>query len=148
MPPKAAAKYVVYIACLAPVVALALTCPEMPEQTKRDWNVEVQAAVGRIGTVKAGELESRVRTMTQDLLGKLPDASRVYLEQMLFAAYCSALREDKQLTESEKARLIADYTREVRKALASQAVRANDPMTPGEGGQTGTQPPGKRSGSR
>ncbi len=53
----------------------------------------------------------------QDLLVKLPNADKLYLEQMMFSAYCSALRDDKSMSESVKARQILDYRRELQKAL-------------------------------
>jgi uncharacterized protein len=52
-------------------------------------------------------------------MGKLPGADRLYLEQMMFSAYCSALGGDKIISESAKARLILEYRRELRKNLES-----------------------------
>jgi len=62
---------------------------------------------------------TKTRVITQDLLGKLPDASKLYLEQMLFAAYCSALRDDRSISEGEKAIRLQAYAREVRGTIAS-----------------------------
>ena len=50
-----------------------------------------------------------MKVATQDLLGKLPDAGEIYLEQMIFSAFCSALRDDKKMTEAEKAQKIQEY---------------------------------------
>ena len=94
-------------------VALALECPKVPEQTIKDWEVEVNAAVAKIGPVSGGELKTKTKNATQDILGKLPNADRVYLEQMLFATYCSALRDDKVLLESQKAQRLNEYIGEV-----------------------------------
>src|ERR1035437_8919593 len=87
----------------------ALECPKAPEQIKKDWEVEVNAAVLRIGPVKGAELKTKTKKAAEDLLGKLPDAGKVYLEQMMFSAYCTALRDDKTVNESEKARLLKEY---------------------------------------
>src|SRR5262245_52190727 len=95
----------------------ALDCPQIPEQARKDLEVAVKAAVMRIGPAKGAELETRTRIVTQDLMGKLPQADRVYLEQMMYATYCSALRDDKTLSESEKAKQIRTYNLEVRKTL-------------------------------
>jgi hypothetical protein len=110
------------VACLIIIVhgsAIALDCPKAPEQIKKNWEVEVNAAIAKIGPVKGGELITKTRNATQDLLGKLPDAGRVYLEQMMYSAYCSGLRDDKTMKDSEKAKLLREYNREVRKAIAS-----------------------------
>jgi hypothetical protein len=89
----------------------------MPEQTKADWGTEVEAAVVRIGPAKGAELAVRTKSETLDLLGRLPESDRVYLEQMMYAAYCSALRADSKMPESEKASLIRTYNEEVRSTI-------------------------------
>lgn len=106
--------------------ALGLDCPKTPEQVKKDWEVEVAAAIVKIGPVKGGELKTRTRNATQDLLGKLPDAGRIYLEQMMFSAYCSALRDDKTIKESEKAKLLKAYSAEVRNTIARSSSRRKE----------------------
>jgi len=106
--------------------ALGLDCPKAPEQVKKDWEVEVAAAIVKIGPVKGGELATRTRNATHDLLGKLPDAGRIYLEQMMFAAYCSALRDDKTIKDSEKAKLLKAYSAEVRNTIARSSSRGKE----------------------
>lgn len=98
--------------------AAALDCPEPPQQTRKDWDTQIKAEVGRIGPVRGAELQTRVSSVTHDLLGKLPGADRLYLEQMMFSAYCSALRDDKVMAESAKAVQILDYRRELQRAFA------------------------------
>lgn len=97
--------------------ALAMECPAPPVQSRKDWENEIKAEVGRIGIVKGAQLETRVRTATQDLMGKLPGADRVYLEQMMFSAYCSALRDDPSVSGAEKSRQILEYRRALSAAL-------------------------------
>ena len=104
-------------------IALAIVCPPQPEQSIRDWEVEVNAAVAKIGPVSGGELKTKTKNATQDILGKLPNADRVYLEQMLLATYCSALRDDKALSESQKTQRLNEYIGEVRKAIQQQNPR-------------------------
>ena len=99
----------------------ALDCPQIPQQARKDLEVAVKAAVGRIGPAKGAELETLTRATTQDLMGKLPQADRVYLEQMMYATYCSALRDDQTLSESAKAAQIRTYNVEVRKTLLGPA---------------------------
>jgi len=99
----------------APV--LAMECPSPPVQSRKDWESEVKAEVGRIGIVRGAQLETKVRTATQDLMSKLPGADRVYLEQMMFSAYCTALRDDPKLSGAEKSRQVLDYRRALNAAL-------------------------------
>ena len=97
--------------------ALAMECPTPPVQSRKDWDTEVKAEVGRIGVVRGALLETRVRSATQDLMGKLPGADRVYLEQMMFSAYCTALRDDPKVSGTEKSRQILEYRRALNAAL-------------------------------
>lgn len=98
-------------------LAFALDCPKFPELAQKDWEVKVGAEVAKIGNLKGAELKTTTRSVTQDLLTKLPDSGKVYLEQMMFAAYCSTLRDDKTLTETEKSERIKEYNREVRNTI-------------------------------
>src|SRR5688500_4670366 len=101
--------------------ASALDCPAAPVQANKDWETQVRAEVGKIGPVTGSQLETRVKSVTNDLMGKLPGADKLYLEQMMFSAYCSALRGDKTISESAKARQILEYRRELRKNLEPAA---------------------------
>jgi len=98
-------------------IVLALDCPPFPEQVSKDWQVEVEGAVGKIGRVSGAELKGRTRNATQDLLGKFPDAGRVYLEQMMLSSYCSSLRDDKKLSDTEKSKKLKEYLEEVRRTM-------------------------------
>lgn len=109
----------------------------MPVQVRTESQVEVNAAIARIKRVQVGELQTAVKTVTKDLLGKLPQADRVYLEQMMLATYCSAVRDDKSLSESHKAKKIDAYTREVRKNL----YPPQEPLPPQQVPQQKQQPP-------
>lgn len=101
----------------------ALDCPKQPTQISRDWESEVNATVGRIGAVKGGELKTKAKVATQDLLGKLPDSARIYLEQMMYSSYCSALRDDNSLKDHEKAKLLKVYNTEIRKTITATKVK-------------------------
>lgn len=95
-----------------------IQCPAQPEQASKDSKVAVKAAIGQLGPVKAGDFSTAVERTTLDLLGKLPQADKLYLEQMLFSAFCSSVRNDKKLSDSEKSRALRDYASEVRRTLA------------------------------
>ena len=106
-----------YSVLLMPCATQALDCPGIPEQARSDLEIEVRAAVGKIGSAKGTELETRTRNITQDLLGKLPQADKVYLEQMMYATYCSTLRDDPALSESQKSARIKAYNLELKRIL-------------------------------
>src|SRR4030042_466062 len=105
----------------------ALDCPKMPEQANKDWEVEVNAAIAKLGPIKGGELEVNVRNTTNDLLAKLPDAAWVYLEQMMLSAYCSSLRDDRTIKEPEKRKLRKKYLDEVRKTIKQKLAPPQKP---------------------
>lgn len=100
--------------------SFALECPEFPTQTTNDWSAEIKTAVGKLGPAKAGELEVKLKETTYDLLAKLPKADNIYLEQMMFAAYCTALRDDKSQTELQKSILLREYRDKLKETLKKQ----------------------------
>lgn len=104
-------------AMLVSAPTLAMDCPQPPVQANKDWDAQVRAEVGKIGPVRGAELQTRVKSATHDLLAKLPGADKLYLEQMMFSAYCSALRDDKLISESAKAQQILDYRRQLQASL-------------------------------
>ena len=110
-------------------VALAIVCPPLPEQTGKDWEGEVNAAIARIGPVSGGEVRTKVKTVIQDLLGKYPDAGKIYLEQMKYSTICSSIRDDKTLTEGEKRKQLTEYDLEFQKANEHPSPLAKPPAS-------------------
>jgi len=110
--------------------AFALDCPAPPAQSAKDWDTTVKAAVAKIGPVTGGELESRVKSATTEVLSKYPQSNTLYLEQMMFASYCSALRDDRTLQEAAKARLISEYGRTLRASLHAQTAPSKPLLEP------------------
>ncbi len=117
-------KMVVYttlaLAMLSLSQVFALDCPKFPEQAKKDWEIMVAAEALKIGPLKGAELKTTTRNATRDLFANLPDAGRVYLEQMMLATYCSSLRDDKTLSDTEKSKRLKEYIGEVRKVIRAQ----------------------------
>jgi uncharacterized protein len=107
----------VAILLAAPLNATALDCPAMPQQSQRDIDVAVGVAIGRLGQASGPQLQTETRTVTNDLLRRLPRADRVYLEQMMYATYCSSLRDNAALSETERNTRIQMYNRELRATL-------------------------------
>jgi hypothetical protein len=102
----------------------ALDCPKFPEQTKNDWEInisaEVKAKVAKIIPLSGAELKTTTRRTTRDLFANIPDAGNLYFEQMMLAKYCSSLRDDKTLTETEKSKRLKSYINEVRQTINSE----------------------------
>ena len=128
-------KMVVYttlaLAMLSLSQVFALDCPKFPEQAKKDWEIMVAAEALKIGPLKGAELKTTTRNATRDLFANLPDAGRVYLEQMMLATYCSSLRDDKTLSDTEKSKRLKEYIGEVRKVIRAQNSthpKANQPL--------------------
>lgn len=116
------------VSLAAPAVAYAqIQCPSPPQQVSKDATVAVQVAVGRLGPVKAGEFSTNVQNTTRDLLGSLPKGDRVYLEQMMFAAFCSSLQSDNSLSGQEKTKALRDYAREVRQTVSPASSPSPNP---------------------
>lgn len=104
-------------------VSLALVCPEPPEQTGKDYEVDVNATVARIGRVFGPEAKGKIKTATQDLLGKLPDAGRVYLGQMMYATRCTSIRDNKDISDSEKDKQIGELNAWLTKLIEPQTPK-------------------------
>ena len=121
-------------------IGLALDCPSLPQQTGKDWEGEVNAAIARIGPVSGGEVKTKVKTVTQDLLGKLPDAGKIYLEQMKYSTICSSIRDDKTLSEGEKRKQMMEYDFEIQKAKDKSSSKAKHPA----GAPQQSKQPGKK----
>lgn len=94
----------------------SLECPEIPKQISTDVDANINIAVGSLGKAKAGDISGKATTVTRDLLGKLPGANVVYLEQMMYATYCSSLR-DSKISEEEKSKRLLDAATGVRAAV-------------------------------
>jgi hypothetical protein len=97
----------------------ALECPPPITQISKDWEVEVNATVAKIGPAKGPELKTKTKNATQNLLDKLPASDRIYLEHMMYSTYCSSLRDDKQISDSEKSRRLHEYNSEIRKTITA-----------------------------
>lgn len=124
-------------------VSLAFTCPDQPKQISKDFEGEVNIEVGKLGPVSGGELKTKAKQITRDLLEKAPDRDRVYLEQMMYASYCTSLQDNKALSPSEITQNIRDYNAVVRGTVkTSRPASVPSPLKrPGKEKKMGTQFP-------
>jgi hypothetical protein len=110
----------------------AIECVK-PDNSDRDLEIQVDAAIGQIGRVKAGALQTQVKNATRQILTKVPNADRVMLEHLMYFTYCTTLRDDMKLSEADRRKALADYNAAVRNALRPPAVPkggANPPAAP------------------
>lgn len=128
-------------------IGLAFTCPDQPKQISKDFEGEVNTAVGKIGPVSGGELKIKAKQTTRDLLEKAPERDRVYLEQMMYASYCTSLQDNKALSPGEITQNIRDYNAVVRGTMKTRSP-ANVPSPfkqpgkeKGSGTRSGSNPP-------
>lgn len=98
-------------------IGLALVCEKAPEQTSQDWEAEVNAAVARIGPVSGGAATTKLKMENKDLLGKLPDAGKIYMELKMLAIYCSSLRDNTAISESTRTYKLEKYFMDIRAAI-------------------------------
>jgi hypothetical protein len=103
-----------------PRVALALLCPEQPKQISKDFEGEVNAEVAKIGPVSGGGLKLKTKQITTDLLEKAQGKDRIYLEQMMYASYCSSLKDNTALSKEEISRNILAYNAVVRGTIETK----------------------------
>ena len=97
-----------------------IQCPPAPEQTSRDYTADISGVITKFKRFLGVEVKAQAATVAKDLLGKLPGADRVYVEQMMYATFCSALNEDKALADSERRKELREYHSDVRKAMEHQ----------------------------
>lgn len=109
---------------------LAFDCPKQPEQASSNSTAQVETAVGRLGPLKAVEAKANVQKATTDLLATLPRADQIYLEKMLFAAYCSSIDQDKTTSPANKSKLLLSYSRELRASNIPHAIPIPPPLPP------------------
>ncbi|MEP6958518.1 MAG: hypothetical protein ABI980_07285 [Nitrospirota bacterium] len=98
-------------------IGLALDCQKVPEQTTNDWAGEVNFAIAKIGPVSGVEAGGKLKKDAKDLLEKLPDAGKIYMELRMLTMYCSSLRDNTAMPESEKSKELKKYIEDIRAAI-------------------------------
>lgn len=81
-----------------------ISCPQMPSavtSVNRDVRSEINASVGSLGKVKAGEVGSKTEVVAKNLFDKYPNVDKLLALQTMSATYCSMLR-DSALKEGDK----------------------------------------------
>jgi hypothetical protein len=82
-----------------------IPCPPMPGATtdvSHDVKSHVNAAVGSLGRIKAGELSVQTEVVARNLVKDFPNADRLMIAQMMAATYCAIIRDNTAIAEKDK----------------------------------------------
>ena len=81
-----------------------IPCPPMPDavtQVNRNIKSDINASVGSIGKVKAGDVGIKTEVEALNLFGKYPSVDKLLTLQTMSATYCQMLRSSK-ISDTEK----------------------------------------------
>ena len=86
-----------------PGISFAFDCPEMPASAGINQNVksEIEASIGKIAGLRAGELSIKTEVTAKNLYEKYPKIEQLTIAQAMYATYCSMLRYSK-ISDIEK----------------------------------------------
>ncbi|HUN73878.1 MAG TPA: hypothetical protein VMU40_05130 [Steroidobacteraceae bacterium] len=99
---------------LSVACADSIPCPAAPPSigdVHHDVKADVEAAIGKLGPLRTGELTAKTEVVTKDLVSKYPNADRVHIVEMMAATYCAMLRDAKDVPDKEKLKLWTDFVR-------------------------------------
>ena len=88
-------------ALLAPS-AWCIPCWTAPVQTRTNVDSNIRAAIGRLGVLKAGDVEVGAKTEVKNLLADYPNSDRLYAIQLFGSSLCAMLNESKSLTDQQR----------------------------------------------
>lgn len=104
-----------FVVCLMFLVLRAsaqqqVPCPPMPDLSKvsRDIHSDIQASVGSLGKLNAGQLRVQTDVIAKSVFEKYPNIDRVVMVQMMAATYCPLILGDYQKSP-EKLRLWSTF---------------------------------------
>ena len=105
-------KYYKLLFCLYLISNIAhakIECPTQPVQISSNSKILVESSMGQIKAIKLPNLKVALNNIKNDLIEKLPNADKVFINQMIFSAYCSSIRDDKFTSNIEKSKKIMDF---------------------------------------
>lgn len=121
---------VIAVTLVTPALGSALTCSPMPAEItkiKSDVKVEVEASVGTLGKLKAGEIGSKVEVTSKALFDKFPNTDKLYVIQAMAATYCSMIRDASEISEKEKINLWKDFQKQSFAMISGNHQRGKSP---------------------
>jgi hypothetical protein len=85
------------LACtLCPLAQAAVVCPPMPAAVttvSKDVRSDINATVGSLGKLKAGDLAIKTDVVSRNLFDKYPNLDRLLALQTMSATYCAMLNQ-------------------------------------------------------
>jgi len=98
--------------------AAAIDCPEPPPTYLRNFGADFQAAALKVRRVSGPGVGGSVKLQAKSLLDRIPNADKVLVETTYLYMLCTALRDDKNLSEERKAKQLSEYMKALRVATA------------------------------
>jgi len=102
--------------------AAQMKCPDMPDkitQVNHDVMSDVNASVGSLGKLRAGQLEVKTDVVAKNLFEKYPNTDRILIAQMMTAMFCPLVRDNATLKDAEKLHLVTEFSDHVYKFVNS-----------------------------
>ncbi len=96
--------------------AWAIQCEKL-QTADKDLEVQVSAVIAKVGPIKGAEADAKVKSAARQVLEKLPNADRLILHHLMYFTYCTTLRDDSTISETERSKRINEYNRVLMKAL-------------------------------
>lgn len=92
------------LVCTCPLAQAAVVCPPMPAAVttvSKDIKSDINATVGSLGKLKAGDLAIKTEAFSKNLFDKYPNLDRLIALQMMSATYCAMLNQS-AISDTEK----------------------------------------------
>jgi hypothetical protein len=93
-----------FVCTLCPLVQAAVVCPPMPvalTAISKDVKSDINATVGSLGKLKAGDLAIKTEVVSKNLFDKYPNLDRLLALQTMSATYCAMLNQS-ALSDTDK----------------------------------------------
>lgn len=116
-------------------MAFSIDCPPMPSaitQVDHDVKMDINAAAGSLGKIKAGELDIKTEIFAKNLFSKYPNADKLFSLQTLASSYCSMLNSAMDMTDSEKINRWEKFQDKVLNLQSEPVSKNTDPPAPEE----------------
>src|SRR5438270_3821251 len=84
------------VCTLCPLAQAEVVCPPMPVAVttiSKDVKSDINATVGSLGKLKAGDLAIRTEVVSKNLFDKYPNLDRLLALQTMSATYCAMLNQ-------------------------------------------------------
>ena len=117
------------ILCSPSFVVAAVPCPPMPDAIttiNRDVKSDINASVGSLGKLKAGEVAAKTEVVSKFLLDKYPNLDKILALQTMSATYCAMLNQS-SLSDIDK---LERWEKFQDKALSLQTSAPSRPTSP------------------